>query len=279
MPPIRATQQGAIPGYLGVIGTALLEGRDFTAEEAAQGRNVTIIDGGLAKRLWPDESAIGKTLSVYRTGWRHDLEVIGVTAPVRVTRVRDDSVPHYMMPEAYPASLVIKTHETAERMAPQVQAALDAAHAGRAAFDIRPMSDYVSDSIGDTRFILFVLAAFAGASVLLAAVGLYGTLAYLTAQRTREFGIRLALGCSVKALVTIVVRESVLLAAAGSAVGLIGVAAVTRAIRELLYGVRPLDGLTLAGVVGLLAMITVGAACVPAWRATRIDPQTSLRSE
>jgi putative ABC transport system permease protein len=279
MPPIRATQQGAIPGYLAVIGTALLDGRDFTAEEAAQRRNVTIIDAGLAKRLWPDESAIGKILSVYRTGWRHDLEVVGVTAPVRVTRVRDESVPHYMMPDEYPASLVIKTHETAEKMAPQIQAAVDAAHGGRAAFDIRPMSDYVSDSIGDTRFILFVLAAFAGASVLLAAVGLYATLAYLTAQRTREFGIRLALGSSVNALVTIVIRESVLLAAAGAAVGLIGVAAVTRAIRGLLYGVRPLDAVTLVGVVGLIAIIAVGAAGVPGWRATRIDPQKSLRSE
>ena len=124
-----------------------------------------------------------------------------------------------------------------------------------------------------------MLAAFAGASVLLAAVGLYGTLAYLTAQRTREFGIRLALGSSVKALVAIVIRESVLLAAVGVALGLAGVAVVTRAIRELLYGVQPLDGLTLAGVVGLLAVIAVGAAGVPAWRATRIDPQKSLRSE
>ena len=98
-------------------------------------------------------------------------------------------------------------------------------------------------------------------------------------QRTREFGIRLALGSSFKALVTIVIRESVLLAAAGAAVGLIGVAAVTRAIRELLYGVQPLDGVTLAGVVGLVGIIALGAAGVPAWRATRIDPQTSLRSE
>lgn len=279
MPPIRATQQGAIPGYLGVIGTALLDGRDFTPEEAAHRRNVTIIDEGLARRLWPHESAIGKTLCVYRTGWRHDLEVVGVTAPVRVTRVRDDSVPHYVMPDEYPSSLVIKTRESAERMAPLIQSALEAAHVGRAAFDIRPMSEYVSDSIGDTRFILFVLAAFAGASVLLAAVGLYGTLAYLTARRTREFGIRLALGCSVNELVAIVIRESVLLAAVGAAVGLVGVAAVTRAIRELLYGVQPLDGVTLAAIAGLLAVIAVGAAGVPAWRATRIDPQQSLRSE
>ncbi len=281
MPPIRATQQFAVPGYLGVMGTPLLEGRDFTEDDIAAQHNVTIIDEGLAMRLWP-EGAIGKRLSIYRTGWRNDLEVIGVTVAVRVTRVRDGSIPHFMMPYgSYPVgmSLVVKTREPAESMAPRIQSAVDGAHGGRAAFDIRPMSAYVSDSIGDTRFILFVLAAFAGASVLLAAVGLYGTLAYLTAQRTREFGIRLALGSSVKALVTIVIRESVLLAAAGAAVGLIGVAAVTRAIRELLYGVQPLDGVTLVGVVGLVGIIALGAAGVPAWRATRIDPQTSLRSE
>jgi len=129
-----------------------------------------------------------------------------------------------------------KTRETAERIAPEIRRAVDAAHGGWPAANIRPMSAYVADSIGDTRFILFVLAAFAGASVLLAAVGLYGTLAYLTAQRTREFGIRLALGSSVRAIIAIVMREGVLLAVAGAALGLVGVAAVTGAIRELLYG-------------------------------------------
>ena len=280
-PPILATQQFALPGYLGVMGTRLVAGRDFTDGDIASQTNVTIIDEGLAKRLWP-EGAIGKRLSIYRTGWRNDLEVVGVTAAVRVTRVRDGAIPHFMMPySSYPAamSLVVKTREPVESMAPRIQSAADAAHGGRAAFDIRPMSAYVSDSIGDTRFILFVLAAFAGASILLAAVGLYGTLSYLTAQRTREFGIRLALGCTVNALVAIVIREGVLLTAAGAAVGLMGVAAVTRAIRDLLYEVRPLDGVTLAGVVVLVAIIALGAAGVPAWRATRIDPQTSLRSE
>jgi putative ABC transport system permease protein len=280
-PPIAATQQFALPGYLGVMGTPLLEGRDFTDDDIAAQRSVTIIDEGLAQRLWPD-GAIGRRLSVFRTGWRNDLEVIGVTAAVRLTRVRDGTISHFMMPySSYPAgmSLVVKTREPAESLAPRIQSAVDAAHGGRAAFDIRPMTSYVSDSIGDTRFILFVLAAFAGASVLLAAVGLYGTLAYLTAQRTREFGIRLALGSSVNALVMIVIRESVLLAAAGAAVGLIVVAAVTRAIRELLYGVQPLDGATLAGVVALVGMIALAAAGLPAWRAARIDPQTSLRSE
>jgi predicted permease len=281
VPPILATQQIAIPGYLGVIGTPLLQGRDFTEDDIAVQRNVTIIDERLANRLWP-EGAIGKRLAVYRTGRRHDLEVVGVTSAVRVTRVRDENTPHFIMPYgdySNEMSLVIKTHQTAQQMAPGIKLVVDAAHGGRAAFDIAPMSDYVSDSIGDTRFILFVLAAFAAASVLLAAVGLYGTLTYLTAQRTREFGIRLALGSSAKAIVAIVIRESVLLTVAGTALGLIGVAAVTGAIRELLYVVRPLDGMTLIAVVALVGMVALAAASVPAWRAGRIDPQALLRSE
>ena len=281
VPPILATQQFALPGYLGAIGAPLREGRDFTDDDIATQRNVTVIDERLAQRLWP-EGALGKRLSVFRTGWRNDLEVIGVTAPVRTTRVRDENIAHFMMPYSdYPheMSLVLKTREPAKKIAPQIQSAADAAHASRAVFDIRPMAAYVSDSVGDTRFILLVLAAFAGASILLAAVGLYGTLAYLSAQRSQEFGIRLALGSTASGLVAIVIRESILLAAAGGAAGLLGVVAVTRAIRELLYGVRPLDGLTLLGAVALVGLVALGAAGVPAWRAARTDPQSSLRSE
>ncbi len=244
-PPILATQQFALPGYLSVIGTPLREGRDFRPEDVKEQRARAIIDEGLAKRLWP-EGAIGKRLAVYRTGWRNDFEIIGVTAGVRVTRVRDENVPHFIVPYGtYPSemSLVIKTSEAADRIAPRIKAAVDAAHAGRAAFDMRPMSAYVLSSIGDTQFITFVLAAFALVSVLLAAVGLYGTLTYLTAQRRREFGIRLALGSSVGAILRIVVGESLLLGVMGVCSGLAGVAAATRAIREMLYGVRPLDSL------------------------------------
>ena len=164
-------------------------------------------------------------------------------------------------------------------MAPAIRAAVDAAHIGRAAVEILPMSAYVSESIGDTRFVLFVLATFAGVSLLLAAGGLYGTLAYLTAQRAREFGIRLALGSSVKAIVAIIVRESVWLAVGGLMLGLLGAVAVARAIRELLYGVGPLDQATLLGVVSVVGVVALVAAIVPAWRAATIDPQKSLRSE
>jgi predicted lysophospholipase L1 biosynthesis ABC-type transport system permease subunit len=141
------------------------------------------------------------------------------------------------------------------------------------------IDDYVADSVGDTRFILFVLAGFAAVAVLLAAVGLYGTLAYLTSQRTRGFGIRLALGSSVHAIVAVVMCESVLLASAGIAFGLMGAVACTRGIRGLLYGVEPLDTPTLLAVVALVVIVALAAAGIPAWRAATTDPQESLRTE
>ncbi len=279
--PILATQQISVPQYLAAIGTPLLAGRDFTDDDVSAQRAVTIIDQRLARRLWP-EGAIGKRLSVYRTGRRNDMEIVGVIAALRATRIRDDNVPHFLMPYGeYPPemSLVIQSPAAWQELVPAINAAVEAAHGGRAAFDIRPMTAYVSDSIGDTRFILFVLAVFAAASIVLAAVGLYGTLAYLTAQRTREFGIRLALGSSLSSILAIVLREGVLLATAGAILGLTGSAAVTGLLGDLLYQVPPLDIVTLVSVVSLVSIVSVAAAAVPAWRATRIDPQISMRAE
>ncbi len=280
-PPILATQQFALPGYLHAIGTPLHQGRDFTDEDIATQRGEVIIDEDLAGRLWP-EGAIARRLVVYRTGRHDEFEVVGVTSGVRLTRVRDDNTPHFILPYGpYPGqmSLVIKTHESAAKLAPLIEAAVHAAHAGTPVFDIRPMSGYVSDSIGDTRFMVLVLTIFAGASVLLAAVGLYGTLTYLILQRTREFGIRLAVGSSVRAIVGIVLKESALLTVVGTALGLLGASALTGVIRQMLYRVHPLDGPTLVGIVGLVGIVALAAACIPAWRAARIDPQTCLRGE
>jgi predicted permease len=282
VPGIVATQQTALNGYLKLVGTPLLQGRDFTPEDVAAARPVVIVDEHLARRLWP-EGALGRHLAIEHTGGtREDLEVIGVTAPVRATSVRDESVAHFVVPyHLYPLemTLVAKTRQTAAGLAPAIQSAVAAAHTTRAAFDIRPMADYVTESIGNARFTTWVLAVFAAASILLAAVGLYGTLAYLIAQRTREFGIRLALGSTVRAIVAMVLREGALLAAAGVALGLAGAAAVTGAIRQLLYNVSPFDGVTLLGVVGLVALVAIAAAGVPAWRATRIEPVAAMRSE
>ncbi len=275
-PPLLATQQGAMPGYLHVMGTPLLAGRDFTHDDVLHQRPVVIIDERLARQLWPD-GALGRRLVVYRTGWRSDLEVIGIIPPVRATRVRDDQVPHFMMPSVE-TTLVIRTHLSASGIDSALAAAVNAVPGTRGLFDIRPLNDYVADSLGDVRFFLLVLAAFAAVALLLATIGLYGTLAYLTAQRTHEFGIRLALGATAPTLIGIVLRESASLAIAGTALGLAGAAAAIRTLRGLLYQVQPLDLPTLAGLVTLVGFIAVLAAAGPAWRTTRIAPQSSLRA-
>ena len=128
-------------------------------------------------------------------------------------------------------SLVIRTPNTAEKLASQIKAAVDGVRPGQAVRDIRDMREYVLNSMGDTRFMVFILTVFAGVSVLLAAVGLYGTLAYLTVQRTREFGIRLAIGSSLKAIVAIVMQETAILTLVGTTLGLLGASVVAGPIR------------------------------------------------
>jgi predicted permease len=281
VPGILATQQTAMPGYLQVVGIPLLEGRDFTEEDTAAKRSVAIVDASLAHRLWP-EGAMGRHL-YYKSGRTvQDLEIVGITAPVRAMRVRDAEIPNFLVPyHVFPheLSLVIKTRQSAASLAPAIRRAALEANTGRAVFDIRQMTDYVDDSIGDTRFLLVVLATFACASVLLASVGLYGTLAYLISQRSREFGIRMALGSGIAAIVGMVVREGALLTASGAVLGMAGALAVAGAIRQFLYNVAPFDRVTLAGVIGLLAVVALCAAAAPAWRAARIDPNQTLRGD
>jgi ABC-type antimicrobial peptide transport system permease subunit len=141
------------------------------------------------------------------------------------------------------------------------------------------MADIVEASIDNTRFTMLVLTGFAVASLVLAGVGLYGTLAYLTSQRTQEFGVRLALGASAGSIVRLVFREACLLTALGAALGLSGAIAVGRALQGLLYGVTPVDGLTIASVVALVAAVALLAVSWPAWRAASVDPTTALRAE
>jgi ABC-type antimicrobial peptide transport system permease subunit len=141
------------------------------------------------------------------------------------------------------------------------------------------MEDVVAASFDSIRFTMLVLSGFAVASLVLAGVGLYGTLAYLTSQRTQEFGVRLALGASAASILRLVIREGCLLTGVGAAIGLAGAIAVTRGLRALLFGVTPLDGVTFASVAVLVAMVAVVAVGLPAWRAARVDPTVALRAE
>ena len=141
------------------------------------------------------------------------------------------------------------------------------------------MRDYVDLSIGDTRFTMLMLTVFAAASLLLAGVGMYATLAYLISQRTQEFGIRMALGATSAAVMRMVAGEGAILAAIGAGVGMTIAMGVAGGLRTLLYGVAPIDAATVLAVASLTGLVAITAASIPAWRASRVDPTIALRSE
>jgi predicted lysophospholipase L1 biosynthesis ABC-type transport system permease subunit len=229
--------------------------------------------------LWQGD-AIGKRLSLEYS--KQPLEVVGVAGHIRARDIRDaDTQMIYVPSHLYEIeqTLVVKTRVPLSTIGPAIKRAVEALGPGRPVFDMRPMQDIVAASIDTTRFTMLVLSGFAVAALVLAGVGLYGTLAYLTSQRTQEFGVRLALGASAAGILRLVVREGLVLTATGTALGLAAAVAVTRTLRGLLYGVTPLDGATIAGVVALLGAVAAMAIVWPAWRASRVDPTTALRAE
>lgn len=280
-PGANATLQSALPGYLGVAGTRLIAGRDFTDDDLTWQRHVVIVDERLARELWP-KGAIGQRLWVGINTRAETLEVIGVTEPVRATDLTGQPMPHIFVPYhefALDMAYAIKTSVAAEALAPALKRIAAEAGTHRAVTDVWPLSRYVDGAMSETRFLMLVLASFAGISLLLAAVGLYGTLAHLTAQRSREFGVRLALGATARQLLSLVAREGLRLTAAGCALGVAGALAAARAMRGLLVGVEPLDPLTLGGVAALVAAVALAATLRPARAAAKVDPVTVLRAD
>jgi putative ABC transport system permease protein len=273
-----AMQQSVMPGYFRVLGIPLVAGRDISDDDIRQERRVAVIDQRLAAELWPD-SPVGRRFVV---GAKQTLEVVGVVGPIRARRVRDEGTPMIYVPTPVyeiEETLVVKTRAPLAVIAPAIKHAVESLGPGRPVFDIRPLSALVDASIADTRFTMLVLSGFAAAALLLAGVGLYGTLAYLISRRTQEFGVRLALGASATGLLGLVVREGGLLTGLGGAVGLTIALVVARGLRALLYGVTPLDGVTIGAVAAVVAAVAILAVIRPAWRAARIDPVTALRAD
>lgn len=282
---VAATQQSVLPGYLAVTRTPLVAGRDFTDDDIVNARDVAIVDETFARAMWHGPALGRRFLAGPRT-----LEVIGVTRHVRLTRVldaartsvRDEAMPHVFVPfHLHPIemTLVVRTRHSATDVGPAIKRAVEDLGLTRAVYDIRPLSAYVADSMQDTRFAMAVLTAFAAAALLLVAIGLYGTLAYLISQRTTEFGVRLALGASTRQVMTVVAQEGIALTAAGAATGAGGALLASRGLRGFLYGVAPIDPTTLAGMVVVVTVVAVAAIGRPAWRAAHVDPNVALRQE
>jgi putative ABC transport system permease protein len=270
----------ALAGFLETLRVPLVAGRYFKIEDDNQ--PVVIVDERLAKELWGGAPATGRRLQVITAIGRQWTEVIGVARHVQMGGLRGNDLPQVWMTygtRSYGALNIVVRGADPAALADSVRQTIQQLGAGRPVHEIRLLDDYVADASADTRFALFVLGGFAIVAVVLSGLGVYGVVSYVTARRTREIAVRLALGAAPRCVIALVVREGLWWTGAGLAAGLVGALALTRYLRTLLFRVESTDPATFAIVAAALGAIAIAATVIPAIRAVRVDPMLSLRAE
>ena len=265
--------------YLNTMGIALLRGRLLDNRDGPNAPPVILIDEILQRQYFPNEDPIGRRMRL----WGQYREVVGIVGQVHhygLDKQPEPTIyaPYEQMPDKAMALAVRTTMDTAA-VVKAVKQAVWSVDRGQPVFQIRTMDEYMSLADTAPRISTAVLAIFAALSMLLAALGIHGVVSYGIAQRTREFGIRMALGSTPRQLEAMVVRKGIKTALLGLLVGMAGAAALASALRASLYGVAPLDPAVMAGVAALLLTVALIANYVPARRATRIDPLDALHNE
>jgi predicted permease len=269
------------PDYFRAMGTRLLAGRFFDQHDQPQ-HNRIIIDETLAAKAWPGENAVGKRLQVGPNGTPNNFaEVIGVVEHVRL---HDLSRP--VRPQIYRvfgaigrAGVVIRASVPPAAISKDVEAVMKRLDPDLPLDRLQPMSVYVSDALAQTRLNLIVMSFFGGAALLLSCVGIYGVFSYSVSQRTREIGIRMALGQDAVSVRNQVLVEGLRMAALAAAIGLVAAVGLTRSIGALLYGVKASDPATFASMAALLILVAMAGCYVPARRATRVQPIVALKTD
>jgi predicted permease len=276
------------PGYFATMGISLVEGRTFTVADRTDAPPVAIISQSMARKYWPNERATGKRLTIHfgpPEGIR--AEIVGVAADVRSAF---DAKPNDYIYMHYPQGrnvaqmdLVLRsdtrTKVSTAALGRAVRAAVASIDPDQPVYRIRTMDSMLSVSLATRRFQMLLLGLFAALAACLAAVGLYGVLAYSVQARTKEIGIRTALGANKGQVSALVLREALKLTAIGVVAGVMGALGLTRLLSNLLYGVRPTDSSIFMAVSLLLLAVAVAAGYIPARRAARIDPMIALRHE
>jgi len=281
---VESDNHVVLPGYFQALGARLLQGREPTWADVKEGRKVVVIDDRLAARAFPGENPVGRSLKVRVAARdRDDVEVIGVVEHVRQDHPgRDAREQTYTTLALWPFNglyFVVRSPLPAARVAEIARAAVHAIDPELALYDVRTLRGYMAQVTAGQRFAMQLLGVFAFLAAALAAIGLYGTIAYTVTQRNREFGIRMALGAGPRELLGLVVRQGLGLAALGIAVGIAAALALSRVLSYLLYGVSPGDPATYAAIVLGVGVLALVASYVPALRAARVQPTSVLRSE
>jgi putative ABC transport system permease protein len=278
----QAWIQMITPGYLDALRIPVVAGRPFDARDAPGGRPVLAVSESLARALWPDQSAIGKSLVVdYSTAGTYPYEVVGVVGDVRFRGPRSLPAAEVYFPHAQRPYLILNVALRGDAghppLAAEVRRILHEIDPQKPAHGVHRLADLLGATFTRERRAMELLVAFAATACLLSALGIYGTLAYRVRQRTLEIGVRVALGATRARIVGWVAGQGARLIARGSLVGLAGAALLGRLLGGLLFGVEAADPLTMLGVLVVLAILGLAATCVPAWRAAELDPAALLR--
>jgi putative ABC transport system permease protein len=274
--------------YFETLGIPIVAGRAFSERDRTGAPQVAIVNQEFANRYLAGRPAIGARVRVQAMDMGGpkpvEREIVGVSGQVKVDGLgEEEKSPEIYVPIAqnawFWASLVVRTAGEPMAAAAAVKAAIAKADPDLPVTKVRTMDQIAYGSAGRPRFRARLLAGFAALALTLAAVGVFGVLAFSVTQRTREFGIRMALGAQAQSVLRMVLARGARIAVAGVSLGLAGAAALARTAGTLLYGISPLDAASFAAAAFTLAAVALAAAAIPAWRAMRVDPAIALREE
>lgn len=278
-----AALQTITPGFDAALGMSITQGRAIAATDSRSTPPVAVVSAGMARAYWPDENPIGKV--VVSLGDPRPLTVVGVMADVRQAGLDRPSPPTLYVPVAQALqpvralTFVVRTSVTPAQVVPDVRRVLANVDGSLPMFAIRTGAEVLSASTAPQRFNMFVVVTFAVFAVCLAVTGLYALIAYMVAQSSREFGVRMAMGATGSRIATLVAGRALALLVPGVVAGAGVSAALTRYLESLLFGIKPNDPATIGSVALLLLAVASAAAAIPAIRAARVDPLTCLRHE
>jgi predicted permease len=272
---------GGSPGLFRTMGVPMVSGRDFTWADDEKSPRVVIVNQAMARRFWPDQNPIGKHITITRLQLPH--EVIGVVGDTRSGNLETE--PPMIMYSSYAqwtwqrVYLTIRTPLNPESLTQRLASQVGSVDRDLAITGTRTMDDLVEQAMAQRKETMYLIAGFAGLALLLAVVGLYGVISYSVAQRTAEIGIRQAIGAQRVDILRMVVGQGLRLSLSGIVVGAIAAAVLTRLLARLLFHVSATDPATFLSIAGIFLVVGLGASCLPAWRATRIDPLDALRTK